>query len=70
MNEVYPSKDSMYYSPSDYYEINHGNIVFDSSLTRKMDIKENGIYMKNPLDNDGNCCKVIKKPGRLAKIRN
>jgi len=30
-------------------------------LTKKMDIKVNGIYLKKPLDKEGNCCIVIKK---------
>jgi hypothetical protein len=60
--EVYPSRDSMYYIPSRYYEIRAGRVVFDSSCTKKMDIKENGIYLANPLGPDGFCCKVIPKP--------
>ena len=59
---TYDAKDSMYYIPSQYYEIDNGNIRFDSSLTKKMDIKINGIYLKNPLDKNGNCCVVIKRP--------
>jgi hypothetical protein len=62
ITEVYPSKDSMYYNPSRYYEIKNGNILFDSILTKQMDIKVNGIYLRNPLDHEGNCCIVIKKP--------
>jgi len=63
LTEGYAAEDSMYYCPSKYYEISHGNIVFDSALTKKMDLKENGIYLPKPLDKDGNCCVVIKKPG-------
>jgi hypothetical protein len=62
LTEVYPSRDSMYYNPSYYYEIRAGRIVFDSSCTKKMDIAENGIYLANPVDADGLCCKVIPKP--------
>ena len=62
LTEVYPSRDSMYYVPSRYYEIRAGRIVFDSSCTKKMDIKENGIYLESSMDADGYCCKVIPKP--------
>jgi hypothetical protein len=62
ITEAYDVKDSMYYNPSKYYEINNGAIIFDSTLTRKMDIKINGIYMAKPLDKHGNCCIVIKNP--------
>ncbi len=61
ITEVYDSKDSMYYNPSQYYEINNGSVIFDSAFTKKMDIKVNGIYVSKPLDKDGNCCVVIKK---------
>jgi hypothetical protein len=27
-----------------------------------MDIKVNGIYLSKPLDKDGYCCIIIKKP--------
>ncbi|RDC56346.1 hypothetical protein DU508_12130 [Pedobacter chinensis] len=64
INEVHPSPDSMYYHPSEFYEIRNGEILFDSLLTKKSDIKMNGIYKKNPLNNDGSCCLVIKKPKR------
>ena len=62
LTEYYDSKDSMYYNPSEYYEISNGTIKFDSTLAKKMDIKINGIYLSNPLDKNGNCCVVIKKP--------
>lgn len=62
ITEGYNSKDSMYYNPSQYYEISNGEIKFDSALTKKMDIKINGVYLSRPLDKDGNCCVVIKKP--------
>ncbi len=61
LTEVYNSKDSMYYNPSMYYEINEGKVTFDSALTKKMDIKINGVYLQKPLDKDGDCCVVIKK---------
>jgi hypothetical protein len=61
-NEVHPSKDSMYYFPSKFYEINNGKIMLDTALTRQIDIKNNGVYLPNPLDKDGNCCLVIRKP--------
>src|ERR1700748_356983 len=59
LTEMYPSRDSMYYIPSAYYEIREGRIVFDSSCTKMMDKQENGIYLARPLDADGNCCIVI-----------
>ncbi|OQP46223.1 hypothetical protein A4H97_31160 [Niastella yeongjuensis] len=62
LTEWYDSKDSIYYNPSQYYEISDGKVKFDSSLTRKMDIKVNGVYLSKPLDKDRNCCVVIKKP--------
>jgi hypothetical protein len=62
ITEVYNSKDSMYYNPSQYYEISIGKVTFDSALTKKMDIKFNGVYLSKPLDKEGNCCNVIKKP--------
>lgn len=61
LTEFYDAKDSMYYNPSKYFEINNGSVVPDSILTKKMDIKVNGIYLKKPLDKEGNCCIVIKK---------
>lgn len=62
ITEGYDNKDSMYYIPSRYYKIKDGNIIFDSILTKKMDIKINGVYLKNPLDKNGNCCVVVRKP--------
>lgn len=67
LNEVHPNKDSMYYIPSDYYEIRNGYVLHDSSLTKAMDIKENGIYIANPIDKNGSCCVVIKKPKHSKK---
>ena len=64
INEGYDNKDSMYYNPSKFYEIKNGKISFDSALTKRMDIKENGIYLKVPLDKNGNCCIVVRKPKR------
>jgi len=66
LTEYYDSKDSMYYNPSQYYEISNGTIKFDSVLTKKMDIRINGIYLSKPLDKDGNCCIVIKKPTKKS----
>ena len=62
LTEYYDSKDSMYYNPSKYYKISDGTIKFDSALTKKMDIKVNGIYLPHPLDKSGFCCAVIKIP--------
>jgi len=62
LTESYPSKDSMYYIPSDYFEIKNGTIVYDSAYTKSADIRLNGIYLANPADKEGNCCIVIKKP--------
>jgi hypothetical protein len=62
ISEAHDNSDSMYYDPSKYYEIDNGEIRFDSALTRKMDLKRNGVFKKDPLDKNGNCCIVIKKP--------
>ena len=67
LTEEYPSKDSMYYIPSAYYEIRNGNIYFDSLLTKKKDIEVNGIFLKDQLDENGNCCKVIPKLKKKSK---
>jgi hypothetical protein len=64
LTEEHPSRDSMYYIPSRYYEIRNGQILYDSSCTIKIDKKVNGIYLPDPLDKDGNCCKAILKPGK------
>lgn len=66
LTEYYDSKDSMYYIPSKYYKINNGTVEFDYTLTKRMDIKVNGIYFKNPLDKNGYCCVVIKKPKKTS----
>jgi hypothetical protein len=66
LTEYYDSKDSMYYNPSQYYEINNGKIRFDSSLTKTMDIKVNGLCLVKPLDQNGNCCVVVKKPAKQS----
>ncbi len=58
---AYPAADSMYYVPTHYYEIGHGRITPDADLTRKMDKKVNGVYFADPLDKNGQCCKVIPK---------
>jgi hypothetical protein len=64
LNEVHPSEDSMYYLPVHYYEIRNGSISYDSIFSRDRDIWINGIYLAHPLDGNGNCCKVILKPGK------
>ncbi len=61
ITEHYDSKDSMYYNPSQYYEISNGIIKSDSVLTIKMDRKINGVYLSKQLDKAGNCCVVVKK---------
>lgn len=62
LTEMHPNPDSMYYHPSSFYEIRNGKLFFDSLLTKKEDIDENGVYLTKPLDKNGYCCKVIKKP--------
>jgi hypothetical protein len=49
VSEAYANSDSMYYDPSKYYEIDNGEIRFDTALTRKMDLKRNGVFKKDPL---------------------
>lgn len=66
LTEYYDSKDSMYYNPSQYYKISNGLLIFDSALTKQMDIEINGIYLSRPLDKTGNCCVVIKKLKRKS----
>lgn len=62
LTELAQNPDSIYYNPSEFYEIRNGVVKFDSLLAKKADIKENGIYLSNFMDDNGNCCKVIKKP--------
>jgi len=66
LTEGYDNPDSMYYIPTAYYEIREGKILPDNSLTRREDIKLNGLYLppSKQLDKDGNCCKVVPTPGR------
>lgn len=64
LNEVPPSRDSMYYLGSDYYEIRNGQVIYDSAYTKKVEIDDNGVYLSNPLDKNGNCCVEILKPGK------
>ncbi|QNN43159.1 hypothetical protein [Pedobacter roseus] len=64
LTEVPEHPDSIYYNPSEFYEIRNGMVKFDSLLAIKADIKENGIHLSNFMDNSGNCCKIIKKPKR------
>ncbi|WP_123891723.1 hypothetical protein [Chitinophaga costaii] len=59
--QAYPSADSAYYVPTHYYEIARGRITPDAELTQKMDKKINGVYLANPLNPNGQCCKVIPK---------
>ena len=68
LTEKHPSEDSMYYIPVDYYEIRMGRILYDSVYSRKQTIKMNGVFLVHAGDPNGNCCKVIVKPG-LKKIR-
>lgn len=58
---AYPSADSMYYTPSRYYEIKKGRIGLDAAYTEKMEKRINGVYIPDPLDGNGHCCKVIPK---------
>ncbi len=58
LTEQHASPDSMYYVPSEYYEIKNGKVKFDSVLTIKTDIKINGIYLEKA---NG---KAIPKPRR------
>ncbi|PWS31557.1 hypothetical protein DF947_13280 [Pedobacter paludis] len=62
VNEVPQSPDSIYYNPSEFYEIKFGKIMFDSALTKRMDIKINGMHLSSFLDKSGNCCIILKKP--------
>lgn len=64
LNEAHVSPDSMYYNPSEFYEIRNGIVSFDSILAKISDIRENGIYLSNFMDKNGNCCKIVKKPNR------
>ncbi|RFS20677.1 hypothetical protein DVR12_19145 [Chitinophaga silvatica] len=57
LTETYPSADSMYYVPSQFFEIKKGRITLDQELIEKTDIKTNGIYLKDPVGK-----KVIPKP--------
>lgn len=57
LTEQHPSPDSMYYIPSEFYEIKKGRITLDKELIEKTDKKVNGIYLANPLPNQ-----VIPKP--------
>jgi hypothetical protein len=58
--------DSIYYNPSSFFEIKDGRIYADTSLIKRMDIKENGIYLKHPSDSAGLCCITIKNPKRIT----
>jgi hypothetical protein len=67
LSEAYDAEDSMYYNPSQYFEIDHGTLRFDSAFTKKMDIKVNGLYLPHPLNANGTCCVVIRKPENKKK---
>lgn len=58
LTEMHPNPDSMYYHPSSFYEIRNGKLFFDSLLTKKEDIRVNGMYVKDPVN------LTIKKPKR------
>jgi len=70
LTEMYGNPDSMYYIPTAYYEIRNGKIHPDAALTKSEDIKINGLYLppSKQLDEDGNCCKVVRTAGRKHKI--
>jgi hypothetical protein len=70
LTEMHPFKDSMYYIPSVYYEIKNGEIIYDSALIKMIDIRVNGIYLSNPIDAEGNCCKVIPKLKKIKAVKN
>lgn len=57
----HPSPDSMYYVPAKFYEIKKGKLTYDAELTETTDKKVNGVFLTEPLDNKGNCCKAIPK---------
>ncbi|MBW8684500.1 hypothetical protein [Chitinophaga rhizophila] len=61
--ELYPSADSMYYVPAKFYEIKKGKLVYDAEYTEKIDTKVNGVFIANPLENNGKY-KVIPKKRR------
>lgn len=58
--QKHAAADSIYYTPSRFYEIRRGKITFDAALTETTDKKVNGIYLTEPLDHNGNS-KVIPK---------
>ncbi|SFA47106.1 hypothetical protein SAMN04488511_106148 [Pedobacter suwonensis] len=60
--EIPEHPDSIYYNPSEFYEIRNGTVKFDSLLAKKADIRKNGVYLSHFMNKDGNCCKLIKKP--------
>ncbi len=75
LTEHYPNPDSMYYIPTEYYEIRNGEIHTDKTLTIQKDKEINGLYLPpgKQLDNDGNCCVVIPDPrprGKKTVIKN
>jgi len=58
--KVHAAPDSLYYTPAKFYEIKKGKITLDTELTEKTEKKLNGVYLPEPLDNNGNP-KVIPK---------
>jgi hypothetical protein len=48
LTEIHLNPDSMYYHPASFYEIRDGKLYFDSLLTKREDIKANGVYIKDP----------------------
>jgi len=69
LTEGYANPDSMYYIPTQYYEIRNGEIHPDKALTIQRDKEINGLYLPpgKQLDNDGYCCVVIPDPAHKGK---
>jgi hypothetical protein len=66
LTEGYNNPDSMYYIPTAYFEVREGKINRDNALTKKEDIKLNGLYLppNKQMDKNGFCCKVIPIPSK------
>jgi hypothetical protein len=64
LTEGYGNPDSMYYIPTQFFELSAGKIVPDANLTKKKDIQINGLYLppNKQRDKNDNCCVVIPKP--------
>jgi hypothetical protein len=69
LTEHYPNPDSMYYIPTEYYEIRNGEIQIDKTLTIQKDKEINGVYLPpgKRHDKDGFCCVVIPAPRHKGK---